>query len=178
MNNILTIRNVRGYLDKKGTAHLNIEDVSRGLGFTQTKNETEYIRWERVNGYLGDMGFPQLVGKEFIPENVFYRLAMKGENESAIAFQNMIADEILPTIRKTGTYSVDTYHKKSTSVGEVTNLLKTLKSIMKEENHTPEAIANMAQVICDQFNIILPEGFVKKMPYEQLRLLINLEESG
>lgn len=51
------------------------------------------------------MGFSQLVGKEFIPENVFYRLAMKAKNETAEAFQAKVADEILPTIRKTGSYS-------------------------------------------------------------------------
>jgi uncharacterized protein YjaG (DUF416 family) len=52
------------------------------------------------------MGFPQLVGKVFIPENVFYRLAMKGETDSAKEFQILVADEILPSIRKTGSYSV------------------------------------------------------------------------
>lgn len=105
MSNLITVSNVRGYIDETGTAQLNLEDVARGLGFVQVKNGSEYIRWERVNGYLGSMGFPHLVGKEFIPENVFYRLAMKGETESAHEFQMLIADEILPAIRKTGTYS-------------------------------------------------------------------------
>lgn len=33
MNEIVTINNVRGYIDEKGTAWLNLEDVARGLGF-------------------------------------------------------------------------------------------------------------------------------------------------
>jgi Prophage antirepressor len=105
MTNLMTVSGVKGYIDENGAAQLNLEDVARGLGFTQTKNGIEYVRYERVNGYLADMGFPQLVGKEFVPENVFYRLAMKGETEAAMKFQAMVADEILPTIRKTGTYS-------------------------------------------------------------------------
>ena len=104
--NSLTISGVNGYLDENGTAFLKLEDVARGLGFTQIKGGVEYVRYERVNGYLADMGFPQLVGKEFIPENVFYRLAMKGETEAAERFQALVADEILPAIRKTGTYTV------------------------------------------------------------------------
>ena len=104
MNNLVTIQGVRGYIDDKGTAWLNLEDVSRGLGFTQTKGSAKYVRWERVNSYLESMGFPHLVGKEFIPENVFYRLGMKGENEAAQQFQIKVADEILPAIRKTGGY--------------------------------------------------------------------------
>lgn len=30
---IITIQNVRGYIDTQGTAWLNAEDVARGLGF-------------------------------------------------------------------------------------------------------------------------------------------------
>ena len=51
MNSLMTIENVRGYLDPaNGTAYLNAEDVARGFGFTQIKNGAEYIRWETVNG--------------------------------------------------------------------------------------------------------------------------------
>lgn len=41
---------------------------------------------------------------EFIPENIFYRLAMKAKNETAEKFQAKVADEIIPTIRRTGGY--------------------------------------------------------------------------
>lgn len=109
MTDIITIKGVRGYLDATGTAQLNLEDVSRGLGFTQTqsKNGVEYtsVRWERVEQHLAEMGFPHKWGKDdFIPENIFYRLAMKAKNEAAQVFQALIADEILPSIRKTGGY--------------------------------------------------------------------------
>ena len=110
---VLTVENVRGYLDAEGTAWLNVEDVARGLGFvkieekfstTSGRNETyETIRWARVNQYLAEFGFSKEVGKEdFIPENIFYRLAMKAKNEVAEKFQAKVADEVLPSIRKTG----------------------------------------------------------------------------
>lgn len=105
MNDIITIKGVRGYLDATGTAQLNLEDVSRGLGFTQEKSGIEYVKWERVESYLTELGFPHKWGKgDFIPENIFYRLAMKAKNEVAQVFQGLIADEILPSIRKTGGY--------------------------------------------------------------------------
>jgi anti-repressor protein len=104
---LITINGVRGFIDEYGIAQLNLEDVSRGLGFIQKKKDVEYVRWERINAYLIEMNFPQLVGKEFVPENVFYRLSMKGESESAINFQTKVADEILPAIRKTGSYSLE-----------------------------------------------------------------------
>lgn len=106
MNEILNINNVHGYLDKEtGTAYLNAEDVARGFGFTQEKNGVEYVRWETVNGYLHGFGFSQHVGKtDFLPENMVYRLGFKASNEVAQKFQAVLADEVLPAIRKHGAY--------------------------------------------------------------------------
>lgn len=106
MNEIMNIGGVDCY-EKDGTAYLKLETVARGLGFTQEKNNVEYVRWETVNGYLEELGFPNKLGKaDFIPENIFYRLAMKAKNEAAEKFQALVADEIIPSIRKTGAYSI------------------------------------------------------------------------
>lgn len=111
---IITIRNVHAYLDEQNTAWLNVEDVARGLGFTQSKNSVKYVRWETVNNYLREFGFSQLVGKDdFIPENMFYRLAMKAKNELAERFQAIVADEILPTLRKHGVYATSDFLAKT-----------------------------------------------------------------
>lgn len=99
--------------EQDGTAYLRLDDVARGLGFTQTKNGIEYIRWETIDKYLRDLGFSQQVGKDsYIPENVFYRLAMKAKNETAEKFQALVADEIIPSIRKTGSYTVPKLSKE------------------------------------------------------------------
>ena len=108
MNDIVTIDSVRGFVDNNGTAMLNAEDVARGFGFTQVKSGKEYVKWERVNGYLADFGFSPVVGKDdFIPENMVYRLGFKASNETAQAFQAKLADEVLPSIRKHGMYATD-----------------------------------------------------------------------
>lgn len=112
-NEIMNICGVDCY-EKDGTAYLRLESVARGLGFTttQTVNGTEYVnvRWKRVDEYLSELNFATC-GKrpDFIPENIFYRLAMKAKNATAEKFQALVADEIIPSIRKTGSYSV---HKK------------------------------------------------------------------
>lgn len=105
MNGLITVSGVRGRLDANGNPELNLEDVARGLGFTQVKNEVEYIRWETVDRYLRGFGFSQQVGKDaFIPENIFYKLCFKAESQTALAFQDKVTDEILPAIRKHGAY--------------------------------------------------------------------------
>lgn len=107
-NEIMIIKNVRGYQDENGVAKLNLEDIARGLGFTQIKGNVEYIRWERIKGYLKEFNFPTSGenGKmpEYIPENIFYKLCFKAENEIAKKFQDIVTDEVLPSIRKHGGY--------------------------------------------------------------------------
>lgn len=129
--NDLQIMNISGVdcYEKDGTAYLKLETVARGLGFTQEKNGVEYVKWERVGTYLKELGFSPEVGKtDFIPENIFYRLAMKAKNETAERFQALVADEIIPSIRKNGGY------------------------IANQENLTPEQIVANALIVAQ--NII------------------------
>lgn len=92
--------------EQDGTAYLRLEDVARGLGFTRTAaSGNEVVMWSRVDGYLSDLGVHTCAHDGFIPENIFYRLAMKAKNETAEKFQALVADEIIPSIRKTGSYT-------------------------------------------------------------------------
>lgn len=60
--------------------------------------------WRRVNQYLTDFGFGTSAENAYIPENMFYRLAMKAKNKVAEAFQIWVSDKVLPQIRKQGYY--------------------------------------------------------------------------
>ena len=134
MNDILSINNVHGYMDKEtGTAYLNSGDVARGFGFTktETKNGVKYesVRWARVNEYLSSFGFRPNVGEDdFLPENMVYRLGFKASNEAAQKFQAVLADEVLPAIRKHGAYMTEeTLEKAITSPDFLIKLAPNLK---------------------------------------------------
>ena len=104
---IINIEGVECY-EKDGVAYLKLETVARGLGFTEAKNGKEYVMWRRVDGYLTELGFGTSAERpEYIPENFFYRLAMKAKNETAERFQAKVADEIIPSIRRHGIYATD-----------------------------------------------------------------------
>lgn len=121
--NIVNVGGLDCY-EENGVAYLNLEQAARGLGFTRiAASGNEVVRWERVNGYLRDFGFmptsghgdSQQVGEgvfdtrgerhAYIPENIFYRLAMKAKSEAAEKFQAWVADEVIPSIRKRGMYA-------------------------------------------------------------------------
>ena len=117
-NNLVQIvGGVRAY-EKDGVAYLHIEDVARGLGFTEQKDGVEYVRWRTVDTYLSNLAFATSCENGnphdyYIPENIFYRLCMKARNEIAEAFQAKVADEIIPSIRKHGVYATEDFIQKS-----------------------------------------------------------------
>lgn len=136
---IMTISGISCY-EKNGVAYLNLEAVARGLGFTRiAASGNEVVRWERVEGYLTEIGVPTCGHDDYIPENVFYRLAMKAKNDAAEKFQAKIADEVIPSIRKHGAYmtpetieqvllSPDTLIKLATTLKEEQEKRKALES--------------------------------------------------
>lgn len=130
---IITVKNVNAYIEND-IAYLKLADVARGLGITQLKNGIEYIRWDRLKEYLKDFNFPTCGESDFIPENIFYKLCMKANNDVARKFQDLVADEILPSIRKHGAYMTnDTLEKALTSPDFLIQLATNLK-IEKEKN--------------------------------------------
>ena len=136
-----TFCGVRGY-EKEGVAYLHIEDVARGLGFAyKAASGNEVVRWNRVEEYLIGFGFVATCGDGanphdyYIPENIFYRLCMKAKNEVAEAFQAKVADDIIPSIRKTGSYSVS---NKTNAKALPHDYLSALKALVESEEQRIE----------------------------------------
>ena len=93
-----------------GHVYFEAEAAAIGLGLYLEKSGAKYVRWERVRKYLKS---PQnhlspLVEKgDWITEPQFYKLAFKASNEVAEKFQDWVASEVLPAIRKHGAYMTD-----------------------------------------------------------------------
>lgn len=109
---VVCIDGVDGY-EKDGTVYLRLENVARGLGFTTVAaSGNEVVRWNTLYNYLTDLG--AVAGScnggyrdacpEFVAEYYVYRLAMKAKNEAAEAFQDKLARDVIPSIRRTGGY--------------------------------------------------------------------------
>lgn len=112
MNDMMTFNNdemgmrVRTILNDDGSISVNAEDMARGFGWTTVaKSGNEVVRWARVNEYCRELGFAHECAKDdYIPESLFYRLGMKANNPAADKFQNWLATDVIPSIRKTGGY--------------------------------------------------------------------------
>lgn len=186
---VITIDGVDCY-ELDGVVYLKLETVARGLGFTQTQNKNgkEYtsVRWDRIEGYLAEIGFPHLWGKDdYIPENVFYRLAMKAKNEVAESFQAKVADEIIPSIRKHGAYMTSNMIEK---VIEDPDLIIQLATRLKEEraraNHLEE-INKANQPKVEYFDNLIDRNLLtnfrdtaKELHVKQKDFVVYLLENG
>lgn len=165
MNNQIQVINVSGIdcYEKDGTAYLNLEAVARGLGFTKRADSgNEVVNWTRVRSYLSSFGVVQkCTTGDYIPENVFYRLAMKAKNEAAEKFQAFIADEVIPSIRKHGAYM--TQETLQEAFCNPDSLLK-IAMALKEESDKRKAL----EVKNSQMEVELTIAKPKVEYYEEL----------
>ena len=88
-----------------GQVMFDAETAAIGLGITSTAKGYTNVRWSRINDYLNSATTGRKVGKgDFITEPQFYKLAIKANNETAERFQAWVTEEVVPSIRKTGSY--------------------------------------------------------------------------
>ena len=191
-NEIITIKNVRGYIDEKGIAWLNLEDVAKGLGIVKKdkKNGKEYIRIhsQNIKRWLIDFGLIKSEDDlpEYIQENIFYKLCMKADNEVARKFQDRVCDEILPSIRKYGMYATDELLDNPDLIIKMATRLKEEKAKNKEledkmKENKPKVL--FAEAVSIAKNTILVREMAKLIKQNGIdmgekRLFIWLRENG
>jgi len=107
MSNVQVFNNGKIDLPVKevdGKIYFEAEAAAIGLGLTDSKENKAYVRWARVRNYLNS---PQVAKGSWITEPEFYKLAFKASNDVAEKFQDWVATEVLPSIRKHGAYLTD-----------------------------------------------------------------------
>lgn len=140
---------MRTILNDDGSISVNAEDTAIGFGWIDTSKSATSgavlikVRWARMNKYSADCGFPHEWSKDdYIPESLFYMLAMKANNDRAQKFQKWIAIDVIPSIRKTGSYC--RYKQKNRP--SVNDCIKAATLIADcDEEHIPYVAAILRQ---------------------------------
>lgn len=124
--------------EESGRVMFDAETVAIGIGIVES--DGKYVRWQRVNKYLGKNS-PQVekIKKgDFITEQQLYKLAIKAESKQAERFQDWVTSEVLPSIRKTGGYqmkpmsTIELLETEFQAIKEVTEDQKALRGEMTE----------------------------------------------
>mgnify|MGYP003365017367 CR=1 FL=1 len=106
MNEVKVFDNLK-VKEENGQVLFDAESAAFGIGLIKTSKGQQYVRWERVNEYLGLSTSGQLVKRgDFITEPQLYKLAIKANSAQAEKFQDWVTSEVLPTIRQTGGYQL------------------------------------------------------------------------
>lgn len=146
----------RTILNHDGSISVSAEDTAVGFGWTktETKNGKSYtsVRWERMNGFSTECGFAHEWSKdEYVPESLFYMLGFKAGNDRALKYQQWLAMEVLPSLRKNGSYEMPKEEKKDKlkkeSRASVNMTVKTIDTIFSRAGVDPLFIAVEAKRI-------------------------------
>ncbi len=116
-----------------GSISINAEDTAIGFGWYEEKAGKIYPRWRTINGYIKEFGFSQDVAKDdYIPESLFYMLGMKANNKVAQDFQKWLATEVIPSVRKTGSYQLPKISKELQAIFMIDGKQQRLENEVKD----------------------------------------------
>lgn len=109
-------------------------------------------------------------GMTIINESGLYSLIFGSKLDSAKCFKHWVTSEVLPAIRKSGSYGAHSYRLKDATLPEVSGLLhevtgflREMDKVMRAQNSHPSDIAQEFKSVCGQFGIVeLSERFVKE----------------
>lgn len=91
-------------LEIDGKTYFVANDVAKALGYKRPADAvTTHCKGAVKRRYLTDGGEQEL---KVIPEGDIYRLTIKSQLPKAEEFESWIFDDVVPTIRKTGSYSL------------------------------------------------------------------------
>lgn len=92
-------------VDVDGEPWFVARDVAKALGYQNTV-EAVNTHCKKVNDFRDSKMLPSATPMKIIPESDVYRLVMRSNLPDAERFQDWVVEEVLPSIRKTGSYSM------------------------------------------------------------------------
>lgn len=123
--------------EENGQVLFDAETAAIGLGISEVaKSGNTVVKWTRINKYLGiDTSVDNRIKRgDFITEPQLYKLAIKANSTQAEKFQDWVTSEVLPAIRKHGTYMTDqTIEDVLTNPDTIIRLATDLKNERREK---------------------------------------------
>ncbi|XCD40263.1 Bro-N domain-containing protein (plasmid) [Candidatus Liberibacter asiaticus] len=122
---------IRTIVDKDQNIWFVAKDVAVALGYERPNNAINaHCKGALKRGTLKTEGGTQKV--RIIAEPDVYRLLVKSTLPSAQKFERWVFEEVLPTLRKTGSYSVEAPKLRATSASTVLRVHKHLEELAKQ----------------------------------------------
>ncbi len=148
------------------------KDVAAALGYENTRDAlARHVDDEDKNTVAihdGIQGNPNMV---IINESGVYALIFGSKLESAKRFKHWVTHEVLPSIRKTGSYTLPGY----ASLPQVISIVAETKKRMKAEGKENWKIAHACYETGENYGVTLPKFFAEdcKMTDEEAVAMVD-----
>ncbi|HGS9865924.1 TPA: Bro-N domain-containing protein [Clostridioides difficile] len=117
-----------------GKPYFVATDIARCLGYKDATNAIkQHCKWVVKHHIPHPQSKTKTLEVNVIPEGDMYRLITNSELPSAEKFESWVFDEVLPSIRKTGTYSTKSKNIKDESEIKYMNAQARLKNARARE---------------------------------------------
>ncbi len=141
-------------------------DAANALGYKDTTNAIKrHCRGVAKRHLTDNLG--RIQEMNFITEGDLCRLAAKSELPGASEFESWIFDEVIPTILRTGTYSITPAvpsRPPEVSPGGLAKLIGVTRRVMLDMGSTPVEVGAMTMSILNTWCIPVPAAFSKEIP--------------
>lgn len=121
-------------------------------------NDKQVIKLKNSTVGLTDFRKLHNTGENFLTESGVYKLVFKSRKPNAEAFTDWIADEVLPTLRKTGTYEMPKQKEKSHAerLASVNNAVKILTPLLEKAGCNSKIQLLTAKQLYEKAQVFLP----------------------
>lgn len=110
------------------------------------------------NSDVGLTNFRKLnnAGEKFLTESGVYKLVFKSRKPNAEAFTDWVTDEVLPALRKNGSYEMPKAKTRPEHLASVNNAVKILTPLLEAAGCTPEIQLLTAKSLYEKAGVSLP----------------------
>ena len=137
------------------------KDVAAALGYSNTRDALSvHVDNEDKNTvaiYDGNKGNPN---QTIINESGLYALIFGSKLPNAKKFKRWVTSEVLPTIRKTGSYGTPKVPPVK-NLRDVVDYIKIIKETASNNGCSDDEISEIVEKVSDQFGVQLPRCYVR-----------------
>lgn len=137
------VRNYLAKMNKKQAVVLKNSDVQN----KDTRNsDVKSIDFRKLNN----------AGEKFLTESGVYKLVFKSRKPNAEKFTDWVTDEVLPTLRKTGSYEMPKKKQSSERLASVNNAVKILTPMLQAAGCNSKIQLLTAKSLYEKAGVNLP----------------------
>ena len=139
MNELMLFNNdefgeIRG-VEIEGKPYVVASDVAKALGYKRPNDAiSQHCKYTVKHRIPHPQNKTKTLEVNIIPEGDVYRLIIKSKLPSAQKFEEWVMDEVLPSLRKTGKYEIQTDSELPQLLNDMTQLVEDMKYRIEKQN--------------------------------------------